>query len=194
MDNEHSKSHEKNHQHGKVSYLDNPKRRGELSPEQLLSRIPLKEGSNVLDFGAGTGYFSIPFAEKTAGTVYALDIDDSMLEIIKSKAQQKQLTNIVPVQGKIGELPLSEGSIDVVIASLVLHEINPLAETLNQIKNVLKEDGYLICVELEPKGHSAHKAPRISSEGMEQEIIDAGLRITEKLFPAESLYVLIAQK
>lgn len=89
---------------------------------------------------------------------------------------------------------LPDESIDLVIASLVLHEIKPLDRTLAKIKNVLKDGGHLICIELEPKVESSHKAPRISLAGMEQAMKDPGFRIIEKVFPSKSLYVLIAQK
>jgi ubiquinone/menaquinone biosynthesis C-methylase UbiE len=183
------------HSKGKVSYLESPERRKEFSPEQLLSMIPLKETDSLLDFGAGTGYFSIPAAKRVKGSVYALDIDAAMLEIINEKAMEAQLTNIVPVHGSMEALPLPEpdGSIDIIIASLVLHEIQPLAPLLQQMKHVLKKEGCFICLELEPKGHS-EKAPRITMEGMEREMTEAGFKVTEKFFPAESLYMLVAQK
>ncbi|BAQ08609.1 thioredoxin-disulfide reductase [Bacillus sp. OxB-1] len=181
------------HSKGKVSYLESPERRKEFSPEQLLNMIPLKETDSILDFGAGTGYFSIPVAKKTVGKVYALDIDATMLEIIKEKALKEQLTNIVPVQKSMEELSLPDGTIDMIIASLVLHEIQPLGPLLRQMRNVLKTEGYLICLELEPKG-SSNKGPRITMEGMEREMKEAGFHVTEKYFPSESLYMLIAQK
>lgn len=181
------------HNKGKVSYLESPERRKEFSPEQLLNMIPIKERDNILDFGAGTGYFSIPAAKRIKGNVYTLDMDAAMLEIIKEKASEEQLTNIVPVQGSMGALPLSDGSIDTIIASLVLHEIQPLAPLLQEMKNVLKKEGYLICLELEPKGRF-EKAPRINLEGMEREMIKAGFQVTEKFYPAKSLYMLVAQK
>lgn len=180
------------HIKGKVSYLESPERRKEFSPEQLLNMIPVKETDSMLDFGAGTGYFSIPAAKRIKGNVYALDIDATMLEIINEKALAEQLRNIVPVQGSMEALPLPEGSIDIIIASLVLHEIQPLAPLLQQMKNLLKKEGYLICLELEPKG-SSKKAPRITLEGMEREMKEAGFQITEKYFPAKSLYMLVAQ-
>ncbi|WP_058306308.1 class I SAM-dependent methyltransferase [Gracilibacillus massiliensis] len=185
--------HHGKHRKNKVSYLESPERRKEFSPEQLLNRIPLKESDTILDFGAGTGYFSIPAAKKIKGNLYALDIDVSMLKIIKEKALKHQLTNIVSVEGSIEALPLPKNSIDIIIASLVLHEIQPLNPLLQQMKNLLKEEGYLICLELEPKGNS-EKAPRITLEGMERELKDAGLKVTEKFFPAESFYMLVAQK
>lgn len=178
------------HHQEKVSYLDSVERRKELPPENILDMIPLKNPDLVLDFGAGTGYFSIPAATRTDGTVYALDTDDSMLEIIRSKALQKKLTNIVPIQ----KLSLPNDTIDAAIASLVLHEIEPLAPVLHQIQQVLKKDGYFICVELKPNGASHHKAPRVTPEQMEKAITAAGLRIIRKFYPTENIYVLLAQK
>lgn len=181
------------HSKGKVSYLESPERKKEFSPEQLLNMIPLKETDSLLDFGAGTGYFSIPAAKRIKGDVYALDIDADMLEIINEKALEEQLTNIVPVHGSMEALPLPDDSIDVIIASLVLHEIQPLAPLLQQMEKVLKEEGYLVCLELEPKGN-AGKAPRITMSKMKQEMIDAGFKIIQTFLPAKSLYLLIAQK
>ncbi|WP_252312661.1 class I SAM-dependent methyltransferase [Sinobaca sp. H24] len=178
------------HHKGKVSYLDSAERREELPPEEILDILPLKESDLLLDFGAGTGYFSIPAAKRTNGTVYALDNDDSMLDIIRSKALQEELTNIVPIQ----ELSLPDHTIDAAIASLVLHEIDPLTPVLHHIQQVLKKDGYLICVELEPNGASHHKAPRVTSEQMEKAITAAGLRVIRKFYPTEKIYVLLAQK
>lgn len=182
-----------NNSKGKISYLESPERRKEFSPEGLLNMIPLKETDSILDFGAGTGYFSIPIAKRTTGDVYALDIDPAMLEIIKEKALKEQLANIVPIKGSIEELSSPDGTIDVIIASLVLHEIQPLGPLLQQMRNVLKKDGYFICLELKPKG-SSDSGPRITLDGMEREIKEAGFQITEKYFPSESLYMLVTQK
>jgi hypothetical protein len=38
------------------------------------------------------------------------------------------------------------------------------------------------------------KAPRITMKGMERELLEAGYKIKEKCFLAESLYMIIAQK
>ncbi|MFB1083051.1 class I SAM-dependent methyltransferase [Jeotgalibacillus sp. JSM ZJ347] len=179
--------------HGKVSYLESAERRKAFSPEHLLDMIPLNESDHMLDFGAGTGYFTIPAAKRLEGKVYVMDIDPDMLEMINEKAVKAQLDHIVTVEGSIEALPLPAGSIDVVIASLVLHEIQPLAPLLKQMRNVLKNNGYLICLELEPKKSSGH-APRITQEGMKREMIEAGFEIKEVYEPADSLYLVIAQK
>lgn len=178
----------------KIAYLDNPEKRGDIPPEQLFSMLPINKTDNILDFGAGTGYFSIPAAKMVDGQVYALDIDSGMLEIINSKAQDEQLTNIQTVQGNTDTIPLPNESIDIVLASLVLHEVKPLATTLQQINEVLKEGGYFVCVEIEAKEVSSDGPPRIPSPIMEQELLNAGFSITKKSFPSERIYIFIAQK
>lgn len=194
MDAKHCNLHNKHRSHGKMSYLENPARKDDLSPAKLLSLIPIKETDSVLDFGAGTGYFTIPAAKAVTGNVYALDMDAEMLNVIKAKALETGTQNIVPVLTDGSEIPLPRESVEGVIASLVLHEIKQLDQTLAQIRNVLKVGGHLICIELEPRNESSHKAPRISLAGMEQEMKDAGFSVIEKVFPSESMYVLIAQK
>lgn len=194
MHKKHGSTHEHHPHHGKISYLENPARKDALSPEKLFSLIPIKETDTVMDFGAGTGYFTIPAAKQVSGNVYALDTDAAMLEIIQFKALQENIENIISLHADGIHIPLPDESVEGVIASLVLHEIKPLAGVLEEIKRVMKPGGYLVCIELEPKGESLHKAPRISSAEMEREMEAAGFRIVDKLFPSESLYILMAEK
>ncbi|WP_082232047.1 class I SAM-dependent methyltransferase [Halobacillus massiliensis] len=177
----------------KVEYLDSSKRKELFPPESLLELLPFDSSKDILDVGAGTGFLTIPSARKTSGTVYALDPDPRILEILKSKVREAELENIQTFQGEMKDLTL-ENSIDIVIASLVLHEIKDLPDTLQLIHQVLKANGAFACVELEDGQDQTHNHPRISSEKMEQQLNKAGFEVTKKLYPAESIYVLIALK
>ncbi len=178
----------------KVEFLDSLKRREEFPPEQQLKLLPINNNDNILDIGAGTGFLTIPAAKLTHGMVYALDIDPNMLQIAYSKATNDGLENVRTIQGEMKDVPLSANSIDIVLASLVLHEIKPLSETLQLINQVLKVKGYLACVELEEGENPNHNHPRISSSKMEQELNKAGFEVIKKFYPTDSIYVLIAQK
>src|SRR5699024_3843765 len=133
-------------------------------------------------------------AKTVEGPVYALDMDSNMLEVISSKAKEENMQNVKPVQGRANEIPLSDHSVDFVLASLVLHEVKQLSDSLQHIKRVLKDDGYFVCGELEKEDNTAHNHPRISSSIMEQESVNAGLKVTQKLNPAEGIYIIIARK
>ena len=95
-------SHDKKAKKGKISYLESPQRRKEFSPEQLLNRIPVKETDSILDFGAGTGYFSIPAAKRIKGNLYAMDIDATMLENYKGESPGRKAFEYCPGPGKYG--------------------------------------------------------------------------------------------
>ncbi|WP_042351315.1 class I SAM-dependent methyltransferase [Bacillus massiliigorillae] len=190
----HHHCHSKEHIARKIEALDNPKRREALPPETLLSTLPIQQDDTILDAGAGTGFITIPAAKRVDGNVYALDIDSNMLEVITSKAEKEQLSNIKPIQGSMDELPLPDHSVDVVLASLVLHEVEDLSHALQEMKRVLKEDGYFACVEIEKKDHPTHNHPRIASTNMEQELAHAGFHVQQTVFPTDDLYIMIAQK
>lgn len=64
--------------------------------EEVLKRLDLSEGDSILDVGAGAGAMTIPLAQK-GYRVTALDQSSYMLDVIRGKAQQEHLENIVTV-------------------------------------------------------------------------------------------------
>lgn len=182
------------HKHSnKIAYLDDPQRNGGLIAEALLDQLAIKKSDHVLDFGAGTGYFTLPLAQRVDDTVYALDTDPAMLELISAKAQAAAIENIELLAGELTDAALAKDSLDIILASLVLHEITPLVPVLENMHSLLTAGGHLIAIELEPKT-GGQKAPRLTSSGLEQQLSAAGFEVVKKFFPAESLYVLVARK
>jgi len=185
------------HLEKQTNFLDGVERRKEFPPEEVLQMLAIKKTDNILDLGAGTGYLTIPAAQMVYGLVYALDMNEKMLEIIDCKAQDQSITNIQVIKGSIDNIPLPDNSIDIVLASLILHEIKPLSTTLQQIKRVLKDGGQFMCLEYE-KDESIIEGPpmkiRIPSSVMEQELINVGLKITQKIFLKGKIYIITAKK
>jgi ubiquinone/menaquinone biosynthesis C-methylase UbiE len=197
MEKHQHNSNEMGYFSGKKEYLDSPERREILSPEELLKMLHMKSTDNILDLGAGTGYLAISAAKMVNGLVYALDMNPEMLEVIESRAQKDGITNIKTVKGSIDNIPLPDNSVDIVLASLVLHEVKPLSNTLQQIKRVLREGGYFLCFDFEKKKSPGKGPPmkiRIPSLTMERELISAGFKITQKTFPKDYMYIFIARK
>ncbi|MEN6348713.1 MAG: class I SAM-dependent methyltransferase [Syntrophomonas sp.] len=181
----------------KIAFLDGVQRRNIFPPEEILKMLSIKKSGSILDAGAGSGYLTIPAAKLVEGCVYALDMDTRMLEVINAKAKAENITNIQLLQGSIDNIPLPEGSVDLALASLILHEVRPLSKVFQQISHVLKQDGYFLCLEYEKK-ESILKGPpmnlRINSSEMEEELVNAGFSIVQKVFPIESIYIITAKK
>lgn len=71
----------------------------------------IKKGDIVLDIGAHTGMYSIPFGKAvgTAGKVFAFEPESKGYNAIKRNAELNSLTNIVPINIAVSD---REGTID----------------------------------------------------------------------------------
>jgi SAM-dependent methyltransferase len=57
-----------------------------FAPKDILRKMELPSTGDVIDIGCGYGTFSIPAAQVTCGTVYALDIDPAMVAATQNNA------------------------------------------------------------------------------------------------------------
>jgi ubiquinone/menaquinone biosynthesis C-methylase UbiE len=180
----------------KMHDLDSPERRKMMPPEELLDMVPVQPNDVVVDLGTGMGYFSIPAAKIMNTTIYAVDAEPKMLEIVKRKITEQGMSNITPVVGRIEEIPLQEEVADVVIASLVLHGIKPMSNGLREMYRILKPGGKLLCIDFERK-ESPIGPPmkfRIPAQEMEGALTGAGFTVAKKQSPVDFIYVFVATK
>src|SRR5574340_647523 len=82
-----------------------PERIAEMKIPEALKLLNLKPGQIVADIGAGTGAFSRPFAKAVGptGTVYAVEIDQPLLDAINERAKKEGITNIKTVLGEFND-------------------------------------------------------------------------------------------
>lgn len=68
-----------------------------FNPEKILSAFGLgKETGDVVEFGCGYGTFSLAAARLVSGTVYALDIEPEMIQLVKEKCRHEGVANVYP--------------------------------------------------------------------------------------------------
>jgi precorrin-6B methylase 2 len=69
----------------------------EVTVSQLLKDVGIEAGQVVLDFGCGSGTYTVPAARIVGdkGKVYALDKDSEVLNKLMQKAQLAGLNNVV---------------------------------------------------------------------------------------------------
>ena len=104
----------------------------------------VQEGQVFLDYGCGTGSFTIPAAKAVGakGKVYALDYFPRQLEVVKDRTRKEGLTNIETIlsDSKTG---LPDECVDVIWMCDVLHEIKERRVVLEELRRVLRRDGVL---------------------------------------------------
>jgi SAM-dependent methyltransferase len=180
----------------KKAKLDDPERKKALPPEKILAMLEIKETDTVLDLGAGTGYFTLPAASFTSEKVYALDIEPEMLKVLDQRIKDKGLKNVQLLEGAIEQIPLADLQVDKVIASLVLHEVEPLSSGIQEIKRVLKPGGRCLCLEWQKK--ETEQGPpldhRIDAEELKQVFLDEGFQIAQITYPTTAHYIMVVAK
>lgn len=181
----------------KVAHLDSEMRKRLMPPEDILDLLPVSRNSVVLDAGAGSGFLTIPAAKITHETVYAVDLDSRMLGVVRTKAADEGLENVQVMLESIDELSMPDSSVDIVLVSLILHEVPSLTETLAELHRVLKPQGWFLCVEYEKEESSVQGPPmhiRIPSTLMKEELEQTGFIVEQYMVPSESMYIITASK
>lgn len=113
---------------------------------EVLAETGVKEGQMILDFGCGSGTYTIPAAKLVGkdGKVYALDISSKALDRMEERAKQEGLRNIMRID-VIGEerIPLKDRTIDTVLLIDVLKDINDRKSLFKEVYRVLRPSGNL---------------------------------------------------
>jgi arsenite methyltransferase len=103
----------------------------------------LKEGETVLDLGSGAGADVLISARRVgpAGKVIGLDMTDEMLALARRNADEAGATNVEFRQGYLEDIPLPDGSVDVVISNCVINLSGNKTVVLREAARVLSPGG-----------------------------------------------------
>ncbi|MSO96734.1 MAG: methyltransferase domain-containing protein [Rhodospirillaceae bacterium] len=131
-----------------ASWLERGERAQEEGTELLVKNLPLKPTDAAADIGAGTGYFSFRLAAKVpSGKVYAVDIQQEMLDIIEGRKRTGQVSNVITVLGTESDPKLPENALDLILMVDAYHEFNYPREMGEAMVRALKPGGRIALVE-----------------------------------------------
>ena len=135
--------------HLAAGWLERPEREREEMPNRLIEMLKLKEGDVVADIGVGTGYIARRISPKIGktGTIYGVEIQQEMLDILDEKMAAEGITNIKGVLGTITDPKLPPNSVDLAIMVDVYHEFSHPYEMMQNICRALKVGGRVAFVE-----------------------------------------------
>jgi arsenite methyltransferase len=105
----------------------------------------VRPGQAVLDLGCGAGLDSLLAARRVGppGKVVGVDMAPEMVEKARHNAQSLDLTNVEFRQAEIENLPLPDGSVDLVISNGVLNLCPDKPRVLAEAFRVLQPGGRL---------------------------------------------------
>lgn len=116
---------------------------------QIVDALQLQPGHSVADLGAGTGLFTMLFAERVgpAGRVYAVDISPSFIDAIAVRANALGLGNVVPIVNSQQTVELPPDSVDLVFIADTYHHFEYPQLMLDSIRAALRPTGRLALID-----------------------------------------------
>jgi ubiquinone/menaquinone biosynthesis C-methylase UbiE len=176
-----------------MNRFENPARVAEMNPSVTLQRIGLHDGGILCDIGAGSGVFAVPAARMTTNTVYALEISDEMISILREKTVEEGLPNLraIKVQGK--DFGVADSTADVVLLATVLHEIKDRPVFLKSVKRLMNRHGRTAVIEFHkretPMGPPL--AHRLGRDETASEMQEAGFALVDDFDLGPNFYCLV---
>lgn len=118
---------------------------------EIVADCEVAPGQTVADIGAGTGLFSLLFAEAVGpeGNVFAVDIVPEFLDLIRDRAQEASLTNVTTLLCTERSVELPPDSIDLAFTSDTYHHFEYPRSTLASIRRALKPGGRLVVIDFD---------------------------------------------
>jgi ubiquinone/menaquinone biosynthesis C-methylase UbiE len=162
-----------------IKLLEAPARVEALKVDEIVGHLGLKSGDVVADLGAGTGVFSVPIARIVGptGKVYAVEVDQALVDYIAKKVKAQQIANVQTVLGRFADPALPASDVDLAFIHDVLHHIESRAEYLKQVARYLKPGGRIAIVEPDAQkgSHSDNPKLQITKEQLRTWMTAAGL-------------------
>jgi ubiquinone/menaquinone biosynthesis C-methylase UbiE len=186
-----------------VTTLEGPQRVATQKIPEVLAKLRLKPGMVVADIGAGSGLFSRPLAKAVApsGKVYAVDIQQDLLDYIGKRDQEENIRNVQTVLGEYDDPKLPARNVDLAFINDVLHHIQHRAQYLKALATYLKPSGRLAIIEMDKNDpntpHKNQPELLVSREEIVKWMSDAGFKLVEDhpdLFPGTKWFLVFGRK
>jgi SAM-dependent methyltransferase len=179
-------------------WLDRREREDEEEVGLMIRLLRLPRGATVADVGAGSGYVTTRLARAVGptGKVYAVDIQQGMLDLLAQAVAKQKLTNVEPVLSTFDDPRLPAASVDLIVMVDVYHEFSQPQRMLQRMKEALKPDGRLVLVEYRAEDPAVPIRPehKMTKAQVKQEVEHEGFKQSRVLDDLPRQHVVIFTK
>ena len=120
-----------------------------MNPENILKELNLQNSMVVVDFGAGSGGWSLPLAKiLSEGRVIAVDILEGPLSALSGKAKLAKIINIQTMAADVEKgTKIIANSCDLVLMTNLLFQCENKKAVLEEGKRILKDGGRILFID-----------------------------------------------
>ena len=120
-------------------------------PQSLIALVPIHTDQQVADIGCGPGWLSVPLGKYLyGGKLYAIDVQEGMLEILKQRTETFQMKNVETVLSKESSVPLDDEIVDGAVMSGSLNEATRPKSLFKEAVRLMRKSAWLAVVEWLP--------------------------------------------
>ena len=157
-------------------------------PSDVIQALNLHEGSVVVDFDAGVGYFTLKLCSAVGkkGGVVAEDIRRESSIFLRIRAFLRGQHNVKTIRGETDDPRLPAGFADAVLIANTYHELTEPKPILRHLADSLKPGGRLVIVDRGPRSgpvesreaQAEHHEPR--PDLVEMDVRNAGFEVISR--------------
>jgi len=129
-----------------ASYLTSKVHAKGASLERLVELTKPQKSWRALDVATGGGHVAYTFAPHV-DRMWATDITQEMLDMVKAEAKKRGLANVRTAYAKAEALPFEDASFDLVTCRIAPHHFDSIADFLSEVHRVLKAGGLAAIVD-----------------------------------------------
>ena len=150
--------------------------------EKILELLP-EDAGVTLDLGCGTGQLARMLASRLQRLI-CVDQSPNMLERARTALDKSDARDVQFRIGALEHLPLRDGEVDTVVASMILHHMPEPVVALREMHRVLRPGGVLLLAELDRHREEVMRTEfadfwlGFSTGRLERSLADAGFRVT----------------
>jgi ubiquinone/menaquinone biosynthesis C-methylase UbiE len=171
--------------------LEDATRLEELPPATVVGLLGLSGTETVVDYGAGTGVYTIAIAGALpAGRLYAVEALPELVALLRQKITPELESRICVVETQDNVVPLDAGEADVVVMVDVLHHLHDHPEALEEVTRILRPGGRFVVVDWTDSDRPLGPPPShaLSKTATLEILAGMGLDVIELHEPGEVLH------
>ena len=168
-----------------------------VNPIQILEKVGLRKNMIAVDFGSGSGGWTIPLALKLEqGRVYAIDLQEEPISALMGRAKLQGISNVKKIIADVekGVLEIKSFSCDLVLMTDLLFQIDDRPAVFKEANRVLKSEGKILVVDWNVDSSLGPREGRISQEEVKELAQNFGFRLEKEFKAGDYHYALVFTK